>query len=454
MKTDIKFKEKIAYGLGDFGNNTIYGMTISYLTIFYTDVFGLSTKIFTYLMIALCVVGIIFDPLMSLLIDKTDTKKGRFRPWMKWTVVPLSILAVLCFTTPNFGPVGKTIYAFITLIVMNMVYTSFNTPYSALASVVTRDPRQRVSIASIKNSMASLGALMVMVVTPLLTSKGTWFYENIGANSPQKSFQYAMIIFVSLGLLAYLASYLFTTEKVTLPKKEKTDFKKLREVTLKNKNYIIIIFCAISFVSVMTLRNSGATYYFKYNLGKPSLASVYFLVNQCSIVLGMFIINFLDKHFKKRSLLLTGALGLILSNIILFFLPQSNYYLFLVMTSFSAIFIAFVLSLCWSIIASTIDYGEFKTGLRADAFMCALFCALQRVAGYTASIVCVQYLNSNGYVVNAIQTPEALSAIRMVAIVFPIICMLPALCSVFFDLEKDKQEKMAFEIAKRHTKNY
>jgi GPH family glycoside/pentoside/hexuronide:cation symporter len=157
----LSFKEKIGYALGDGAANIAWRGGMVFLIIFYTDVFGLNPAAVGLLMlVARCGDGII-DVLMGILCDRTQTKWGKFRPWILWTAVPLGITLSLLFTTPNLGPTGKIIYAYATYLLFFIMYTANNIPYGALMAVMTGDDKERTSLGSYRMVGAFVGGIVI-----------------------------------------------------------------------------------------------------------------------------------------------------------------------------------------------------------------------------------------------------------------------------------------------------
>ena len=144
----LNFREKVAYGLGDFASSMFLKLFSMFLLFFYTDVFGISAAAVGTMFLVTRLWDAANDPIMGLLGDRTRTRWGKFRPYLLFVAVPFAIIGVLTFSTPDLGPTGKLIYAYITYTLMMMVYTAVNVPYAALMGVMTSDTTERTSLAS------------------------------------------------------------------------------------------------------------------------------------------------------------------------------------------------------------------------------------------------------------------------------------------------------------------
>ena len=157
--SELRLKEKVGYGLGDTASNLVFQVMVNYMLIFYTDVFGISAAAAGTLMLVVRVFDAVTDPVMGGIADRTNTRWGRYRPYLIITSIPYAILAVLAFTTPQISDSGKLIYAYITYALLTIAYTAVNIPYSALGGVITSDNKQRASIQSIRFACAMLGGV-------------------------------------------------------------------------------------------------------------------------------------------------------------------------------------------------------------------------------------------------------------------------------------------------------
>ncbi|ATY79166.1 MFS transporter [Aeromonas veronii] len=138
----ISIREKIGYGMGDAGCNIIFGSIMLFLSFFYTDIYGLSPALVGVLMLSVRVVDAVTDVIMGAIADRTQTRWGRFRPWLLWMAAPYAVMSVLMFTTPDWSYNAKVVYAFVTYFTMSLAYTAIGVPYCSLGSVITNDPNR------------------------------------------------------------------------------------------------------------------------------------------------------------------------------------------------------------------------------------------------------------------------------------------------------------------------
>ncbi len=161
----VSVREKIGYGLGDTASNLFWQTFMMFLLFFYTDIFGIPAAVAGTMFLITRIWDTVNDPIMGVIADRTDTKWGKFRPWLLWLAIPFGLIGLLTFTTPNLGFTGKVIYAYITYTLMGMAYTAINIPYSALMGVMTPNSIERTSLSSYRFVFAFLGGLIVLGLT-------------------------------------------------------------------------------------------------------------------------------------------------------------------------------------------------------------------------------------------------------------------------------------------------
>ena len=168
----LSVKEKIGYGMGDAGCNMIGGAIMLFLSYFYTDIYGLSPALVGTLLLSIRVIDAVTDPIMGAIADRTQSRWGRFRPYLLWVCVPYVLFSVLMFTTPDWSYNGKVIYAFVTYFLMSLTYTAINIPYCSLGGVITADPHERVSCQSYRFIMVGIATL---ILSSTLLPMAEWF---------------------------------------------------------------------------------------------------------------------------------------------------------------------------------------------------------------------------------------------------------------------------------------
>ena len=203
----LSVKEKIGYGMGDAGCNMIGGAIMMFLSYFYTDIFGLAPALVGVLLLSVRVLDAVTDPIMGAIADRTQTRWGRFRPYLLWVSFPYVIFSVLMFTTPEWTYNSKVIYAFVTYFLMSLTYTAINIPYCSLGGVITADPKERVSCQSYRFIMVGIATL---ILSSTLLPMADWF----GGEDKAKGYQIAMGVLALIGLFMFLFCFATVRERI------------------------------------------------------------------------------------------------------------------------------------------------------------------------------------------------------------------------------------------------
>jgi len=196
----LSFKEKLGYGLGDTAANFIFQTLMIFQMAFYTDTFGISAAAAGTLFLIVRGWDAIFDPIVGIVSDRTNTRWGKYRPWVLWTAVPFGIMGFVAFTTPDLGPTGKLIYAYVTYTLLMMVYSANNVPYSTLSGVITGDVGERTSLSSYRFACMTLAAFLIQGLALPMVSL-------FGQGNDQRGYQITMGIFSALAIIFFIITF-------------------------------------------------------------------------------------------------------------------------------------------------------------------------------------------------------------------------------------------------------
>lgn len=195
----LKIREKIGFGLGDTAGNFVYQSVVFMLAYYYTDVYGLDAATVAAIFLFVRIFDAVTDPIMGALVDRTESRWGKYRPYLAFICIPYAIASILVFTVPDLSVNGKTVYAYVTYALLMLLFTATNIPYFALGSVMTDDPKERLSLNSYRFVAAALGGLIV-------TSSLIPLADYLGNGNKAVGYQYAMIVLavISVVLFFYL----------------------------------------------------------------------------------------------------------------------------------------------------------------------------------------------------------------------------------------------------------
>src|SRR4051812_32648184 len=214
----LSVREKVGYGIGDAAANFIFQTMIIFQLAFYTDTFGITAAAAGTLFLVVRVFDAGFDPMMGVIADRTNTRWGKFRPWVLWTAVPFGIMGFLAFATPDLSASGKLVYAYVTYILLMMVYSANNLPYSALSGVMTGDAVERTSLSSYRMLFAMLSQLVIQgAALPMV--------KYFGKGNDALGYKFTMGIFSVLAIIFFVVTFLTTRERVQPDPKQKSSIR-------------------------------------------------------------------------------------------------------------------------------------------------------------------------------------------------------------------------------------
>lgn len=441
----LSIKEKVGYGLGDTAANLVWRTLMVFLPFFYTDVFGISAAAVGTLLLVCRFWDGITDFLMGLLADRTNTRWGKFRPWILWTAFPFGILTVLTFTTPDLSYTGKLIYAYITYSGLVIVYTANNVPYSALTGVMTSDPLERTSLSSYRFFFAFLGGLITQGLNIYLVS----FF---GKGDDVLGYKYTMTLFAVISIILFLVTFLTTKERVKVPVKQNTSMKQDFRDLMKNKPWIIIFFVGFLFVTMSTLKMGAIMFYFKYYVGNVGLAAWFMILGSLAAMLGAALTKKFTLLFgKQNTIYYCFILAMVTSGLLFFAKPENIVIIFVLslLTEFSA---GPIITLFFAMLADTADYSEWKNKRRATGLVFSAGTLAIKLGSGIAGAMTGWMLMLFGYTANVTQSAETLFGIRLLISVLPAITAILAIVVFrFYKIDEQLIERIQQDLKNRQA---
>lgn len=408
----IPVAEKIAYGLGDTATNLVWRTLMVFLGFFYTDVFGLPAAAVGTLMLLSRFGDGISDLLMGAIADRTQTRWGKFRPWILWMAIPFGVMSVLTFTTPDLGDSGKLIYAYLTYNGLILVFTASNVPYSAMTGVMSADPAERTKLSSYRFVGAFAGALLTQGLNESLVG---WF----GQGDDTVGYRYTMILFAVLAVGLFLVTFAMTKERVKALPREKINLRQDLGDLLKNRAWLVLFAVGLCFVTLTTLKQGATMYYFTYFLGAKSLAAGYMIFGTVGALIGAAITGKLTERWGRKRVMLISFAVAGLSSLAMYMVgPGQTEWVFGLgfITEFAT---GPIVTLFFAMLADAADYSEWKTARRATGlFYSAGTLSFKFGSGVGGGLI-GWVLGSYGYAANAEQTADSLYAIKLLMSVLP-----------------------------------
>lgn len=450
MNSKLKLKEKIGYALGDTAANFAWRPLVSFLPFFYTDVVGLPlVAVSTLLMITRLSDGIT-DVIMGTVADRTETKWGKFRPWVLWTAIPFGLFLVLTFTNPKFGNTGNLIWAYFTYIILTLIYTANNVPYSALMGVITSDIQERTSVSAFRFFGAFAGGALVLGLTNPLV-------KFLGGDNESLGYQYTYYIFAAVLAALSIITFLSTKERVKPSKTQKTsiveDFKDLSN----NKPWIILLIVGFLFVAYNSLKQGVTIYYFTHFVGNKILGGTY-LSSLVIISMGASLLApFFTRLIGKRELFILAILFSGLVNTLLYFAQPDNLVYIFIIGNISEIGAAILPVLFFSMLGDAADYSEWKNNRRATGLVFSAGTFAMKFGGGIAGGLMLLIMKFYGYIESSgeakesfTQSARAIQGIKLNMSIVPLIfVVISVLLLIFYPLGKARMQEIEENLKNR-----
>jgi len=416
---------RLSYTASEVAGQLIFCVISFYILKFYTDVYGISAAAAgSILLIARCV-DALDAPLWGILFEKTHSRWGKSRPWFLWLCVPFALFGVLTFTTPNLSPTPKILYAIATYVVTSILYTGINTPVTSILAALTPENHERVVLTSFRMFGSKMGVLFVNLTVLRLVSL-------LGQGNDRKGFMLVMPIYATGTVLLYLFAFRNLRETVQ-ERQQKLSVRESLGALRNNAPWLIIFLSSLFFWIAFIARISSAPYFFEYVLHRKELVSV---ANSLDVVsLGSILfLPYLCRRSSKRNVWIFGLIGSVAGQILVF-TGTSERSIPLVMTGWVVGFLASGLAMAipFSVLSDSVDYGEWKSGVRAAGLLTAIgaaFC-LKAGSGLGGALPAWILARSN-YVPNVEQSARSIFGIELSCIWLPAVAYALAAVPVFF----------------------
>jgi len=475
----ISVIEKIGYSLGDLAANLIFQTLMTFLAFFYTDVYRIPPASASAIIFAGGMIGAFFNPVMGAIADRTNTRWGKFRPWILWTAVPFGVFALLAFSTPNFSPSGKIAYALITYILLVLIYSASNLPYSALSGVITGSMSERNSISSYRFVAVMIAQFTIQaLLLPLVLI--------FGDGDKALGFEKVMGVFAVVGVVFLIITFLTTKERVVATEEQKSSLKEDLKDLSKNKPWLVMLFVTILIFITLSLKGGMYVYYFDNYLDTASLntflndigfngmiaglktsmpgfdwpddavTSAFSLFNAGGIIFMIVGIGFskpLADKYGKRDVFIVGLILATLCVFAFWFFPPKAIAITFISQILHGFFYGITIPLLWAMIADVADFSEWKNNRRATAIIfSAMIFGLKAGLSIGGALV-AGILAGFGYQEGlAVQVDSAISGIQLSVSLFPTITFALAIaCLFFYEIDKAKEVEIEKDLAARRN---
>ena len=451
----LRLKEKIAYGFGDLASVLYWQTFMLYLMLYYTDVFGISAAAVAGMLLLTRVWDGINDPLMGILADRTETRWGKFRPYLLWICVPFAVVGVLTFTTPDFGDSGKLIWAWVTFVALMMLYTAINIPYTAMLGVLTPNSSERTSLSSIKFLFAfGAGTIVSATLLPMVKA--------FGRGNDAKGWQLSFVVYGIAAVIFFLIAFSGTKERVRPDRTKKTSIRSDLGDLMKNRPWLILLMTTITFILFVAIRSSATAHYFKYYVGEQALyrggeiysfetlVSTFNTVGQIASIAGVLMVTrFAQIVGKKRAFIIMLAISIV-TTAAFYFVPPKEVLVLLGLQILGSLTGGPLSAVIWAMYADAADYSEWKTGRRATGLVFSASTMSQKFGWAVGGAVAGWLMSGVGFTPNVEQSPETLHGLVLLVSLIPAALGLVSLVLVTrYPLSEDQVEAMSEELRQR-----
>jgi glycoside/pentoside/hexuronide:cation symporter, GPH family len=469
----LSVAEKVGYSLGDLAANLVFQTLMTYLAYFYTDIYGLEADDASALILTVGLIAAFgFNPVIGALADRTNSKWGKFRPWILFTAIPLGVAALLAFSTPNFAYKGKVIYAAITYTLLLLLYAANNLPYSALSGVITGDMKERNSMSAYRFVAVMFAQFFVQVfMLPII--------ESVGGGDKAAGIEKVMTWLAIIGTAMLLITF-FTTKERIIPKPEqKSSLKEDLGDLFKNRPWVIMLVLTTLVFITLALKGGSYVYYFKNYVDKESLTSFitpitnalsgiglnffgedalsagFGLFNAGGIIfmiVGITLSKRLADKYGKRDVF---GIALFISTLfVLAFVlfPPTSVKLMFASQILHGFFYGITIPLLWAMIADVADFSEWKNNRRATAIIFSAMMVGLKGGLSIGSALVAKILSIFHYAPNSTdtQSESAIQGIKLLVSIFPAIPFLIGAALLFFyEINKTKELQIEADLKQR-----
>jgi GPH family glycoside/pentoside/hexuronide:cation symporter len=451
--------EKVGYGLGDTASNILYQAWSFFLMIFYTDVFGIDAKVASFMFLITRVWDMIFDPIIGMVADRTNTRWGKFRPYLLYLAVPYGILACAMFVTPDWGQNMKIVYAFVTYILATTAYTAINIPYSSMMAVMTPNPKERTTLSQYRFFFAFIGMLLITTFTlPLAKFFGAnplhpGYNPELGY-SQALGFQVTMGVFGAIAIVLLIITFLTTRERVHPPVEQKSSFREDLNDIRKNIPWIVLFVASIFWLIHNMIRNGMIAYYFNYVNGEGGKilwtlivgalkldfdqTTTFLTIGTIGMLTGVLLSTPVKKYFDRKHVIVFLSLITVVINGAFYWLPHDNFVLLAVMNFIWSLFAGAMPVFIFAMFADVADFHAWKFNKRATGLVTAGIMFAIKLGVAVGGFLGLYFLGLFGYSKGGTTTPEVVNGIKLLLSIIPAVFILVCGILLFFYPINDK----------------
>ncbi len=453
----IPFKEKFGYGLGDFASNLFWMPFILYGTYFYTDVFGISAMSVGIMLLFTRIWDVVNDPVMGILADRNPPRAGlgKYRPFLFWFAIPFGMVGAMAFFTPDLSAKGKLIYAWVTYVAFGMIYTAINIPYSALMSVMSKEPGERNSTSFFRMIGAQVAGLFVS--SSLMTVVGL-----LGGDDVQRGFFLTMAIFAFIAVICFFLTGKMTTERITPKVKVKGELRKDLLEIVSSIPWWILFFVSFFTIAAFTIRFGVAAFYFKYyadqtaveawNIGfiKGGAVSAFFTLGTVSSLLGIVVFSFFAKTIDKKKMYISLISVSAFISILFYYIPNNNITAIILTQCAFSFLTGPTAAILFAMYTDIAAYIKHQSGSDSSALVMSAGSLTQKFGWAVGGSLTGILLGNAGYIPGEVQPDNVKEIMSIMMSWAPMVaCLLGGVAMFIYPLSDKQMRNVTDELAAR-----
>lgn len=408
---DVSIKTLFTYSAGSLGNNMICALINSYLLIFLTDSFGVGAAAVGTLFLVARIIDGISDPIMGIIVDNTNTKIGKSRPYLFIVPIFMGLATIMCFSSPDLSYSNKIIWMYVSYIFWGLSFTAMDIPYWSLSANITRSSQGKTKIVTAARTVAYVGNFIVFSLTiPLVSIIGSWTK--------------VAIIYVCFAVIFTLITAFGIKEISTTKKKEKQGFKQFINLLKTNKPLRIVLLSMLVLELSNSIKGTISIYYIKYNFNAEMMIPVVTSLGMAASILGGIISPYIAKKLGKKNTAILGLIASAIGSFVIFLLSYSSLPLLISVNFIVGIFDGAGYITLTSMVADCVEYGEWKTGTRSEGMIFSLNIFKSKIASAIGGSLCGYILAYIGYNANSVQSTFTLNGIHLIQTLIPCVIII------------------------------
>ena len=413
----LSLKEKMSYGVGAIGKDMVYALVSSFLLYYYNTVLGISATFVGILFLVARILDAVNDPFMGIIVEKTNTRFGKFRPWLIIGSICSGVIMYFMYAVPeSLTGNGLLIYASVAYILWGTTYTLMDIPYWSMIPSITESGKDRENISVIARSCAGFGFAVITVLTMVLV-------PILGKGSEREGFR----IFAAIVCIFFIVAEIITVRNVkekTKPVCKTPKIKEMFQALFHNDQALVIVIMIVVFNASIYLTGSLAIYFFKYDIGNGALYGLFGMVGGATQIFSMMLLPILRKKYECTKIFIGAVITAVLGYIMLFVLGTLNLSN-IVLLCIAAVIIYFGFGLATVLttifLADTVDYGEWKTNSRNESVVFSMQTFVVQLASAFSALIAGVGLDFIKFDANLkVQAASTLLGLRTLMAIFPI----------------------------------